>query len=261
MDLSLLKNKPAGPLAGGGINKVYFALADDILTFPDRDAGNKAVISSDVVFKTGKGWNLLYTTKFKQKLVENGNDLRDNDAYTSVFTAYHPGLKETLRQFISEHGSDEMYLLVYDCAESYPILIGRKCCPCTMKADVDSGEGIDSESGNTLTFTSMGPYLSAHYKGVFESSDGVIAADDTSPDVSTGTSFITSANSGPTEIIDLDNAVPGSTITISGGSNTNSSTISDGGNFSLTGPMTLSVGSFISLYVRGPHDFVELARG
>jgi len=263
MDFTLLANKTAGGISGGGLNRVYFCLAADVLNFPDREASNKAVISDDITFKAGKGWQLLYVTKDQQQLKETGNDLRDNDAYSSTFEGYHPGLGEAFRQFVSEHGSDEFYLLLFDCASPYPILLGRKCSPASMKVDVDSGKAVGDMKGNTMTFTSEGPYLSAIYKGAFDPANSVIPADEDEPDVKDGVSFVTSPNTVATEITDLLNAVVGSTIMISGGSNTNSSTIQDGGNFSLAGgvTMTLSVGSFIRLFVRGAHDFVELARG
>lgn len=130
-----------------------------------------------------------------------------------------------------------------------------------MKVSVDSGKAIGDKKGNTMSFVSAGPYLSAIYKGAFNPANSVILADEDTPDIADGTSFVTSVNTVATEITDLLNAVVGSTIMISGGSNTFASTIDDGGNFSLTATMTLNTGSFIVLFVRGAHDFVELSRG
>lgn len=261
VDLTALNSKPTGPNTGGGWSAIYFALATDILTMPDRDTDNKAIISDDIVFKTGKGWNPLYTTKDKTKLNEKGSGKRDNDSFTSVFTAKRPGLGESFRQFVAEHGSEELYLLIYKCNTVYPILVGRKCNPAFLDVEFDSGEAAADDNDNTLTFTSVGPYMSAIYKGAVENGQTVIAANDATPDVSVGTTFITSANSSATAITDLDNPVVGSTITILGGSDTNSSTIADSGNFTLTAAMTLSLGSFITLFVRADNDYVELARG
>jgi hypothetical protein len=263
MNFDLLKTNSAGNNTGGGLNQVYLALADDILNFPERDAQNKAVISGNITFKTGKGWNLLYVTKGEQEIKEAGNDTRDNNAYSTSFEAYHPGLAEPFRQFVSENGHKEFYLLVFDCDETYPKLIGRKCSPAMMKVDVASGKAVSDKKGNTMTFTSEGPYLAAIYKGAFNPANAVIPANEDTPDVEDGVSFVTSANTQATEITDLLNAVVGSTVMLQGGSNTNPSTIDDGGNFSLAGAatMTLSAGSFIDLFVRGAHDFVELRRG
>ena len=89
----------------------------------------------------------------------------------------------------------------------------------------------------------------------------VIAADDVTPDVAAGTKFVTSANTGATAITDLDNPTVGETYTIYGGSDTDSSSIADAGNFDLTAAMTLGVGTWIKLYCRADNDYVELDRG
>jgi len=100
---------------------------------------------------------------------------------------------------------------------------------------------------------------------VFISSDAIVIADgDTTPDVAAGDKFVTSANKGATAITDLDNSEYGRIYTIYGGSATNSSTIATGGNFSLTGgvTMTLSVGAFIKLQKSESDDiFYEIERG
>lgn len=87
-----------------------------------------------------------------------------------------------------------------------------------------------------------------------------IAADDTTPDVSGGIQFTTSANSGATAITDLDSPSPGQVVTICGGSDTNSSTIADSGNFALSAAMTLSLDDCITLLVQADNDYVELSR-
>jgi len=94
-----------------------------------------------------------------------------------------------------------------------------------------------------------------------------IAADDDTPDVAAGLIFITQTNTVPTIITNLDNATADKEYTIHGGSDTNSSTIADGGNFDLDdseGGMTLSDGSFIRFYAStatGSLVFMELERG
>lgn len=90
----------------------------------------------------------------------------------------------------------------------------------------------------------------------------VIPADGHEFDAATGKRWITSANTIATVIVQINNAVTGNTIEIIGGSNTEPTTITDGGDFSLTAAatMTLSVGHSIKLYVRGDNDFVEISR-
>jgi hypothetical protein len=85
-------------------------------------------------------------------------------------------------------------------------------------------------------------------------------ADDVTPSVTGATEFITVANSQATAITNLDNATVGKTYTIYGGSATNSATIANAGNFSLTAAMILGVGTWIKLYTMADGKFVELSR-
>ncbi len=87
-----------------------------------------------------------------------------------------------------------------------------------------------------------------------------IAANDTTPSVAGANYFTTSANGGGTAITDLDDPVVGQVVTICGGSNTNSSTIADSGNFALSAAFTASLDDCIVLLVQADNDYVELAR-
>jgi hypothetical protein len=89
---------------------------------------------------------------------------------------------------------------------------------------------------------------------------GTIAADDTTPSVSGGNVFTTSANTGATAITSFDDATQGQFLIIIGGSNTNSSTIADSGNFNLSAAWTASLDDVLILYVQGATDFIEIAR-
>jgi len=87
-----------------------------------------------------------------------------------------------------------------------------------------------------------------------------ITADDTTPDVSGGNVFITSANTVATAITDLDNPTPHQIITLIGGSNADSSTIDDAGNFNLSAAWTASLDDTLTLYVQADNDYIELSR-
>ena len=87
-----------------------------------------------------------------------------------------------------------------------------------------------------------------------------IAAGDATPDVSGGNVFVTSSNSAPTAITDLDNPTVNQVITICGGSNNNSTTIADSGNFNINGAVTLSLDMCIELLVQADNDYVERGR-
>lgn len=87
-----------------------------------------------------------------------------------------------------------------------------------------------------------------------------IAADDTTPDVSGGNIFVTSANTGATAITDLDNPQVGQIIYLIGGSATYSSTIADSGNFALSASWTATVDEVLVLFVQADNDYIELSR-
>ena len=87
-----------------------------------------------------------------------------------------------------------------------------------------------------------------------------IADGDATPSVAGGNIFTTSANTAATEITDLDNPIAGQTVTIIGGSNTNSSTIADSGNFNLSGAWTASLDDVLILYVQADNDYIEIGR-
>jgi len=86
-------------------------------------------------------------------------------------------------------------------------------------------------------------------------------ADDVTPDVAAGDTFITVANSVATAITNLDNAVTDKVYTIYGGSSSNAATIANSGNFVLTAAMTLSAGTYIQLQKADDGLFYEITRG
>jgi len=95
-------------------------------------------------------------------------------------------------------------------------------------------------------------------KGVMTSS--TIATDDTTPSISSGNVFITSANTGATAITAFDDETVGQIIYLIGGSNTNSSTVGDSGEFNLSASFTASLDDVLILYVQAAGDFIEIGR-
>ncbi len=87
-----------------------------------------------------------------------------------------------------------------------------------------------------------------------------IAADDTTPDVSVGDVFVTTANTGATAISALDNPRIGSRILLIGGSSTNASTLADSGNFKIDGALTLNEFTCIELYIKSATEFIQVNR-
>lgn len=86
-----------------------------------------------------------------------------------------------------------------------------------------------------------------------------IAADDATPDVAGCSVLVTSANNAPTAITDLDNPVVGAIYYIVGGSDTNSTTIADAGNFALTGGFTAGAKDILALYCIADNNYAQIS--
>jgi hypothetical protein len=119
------------------------------------------------------------------------------------------------------------------------------------------------EVGNILYVMkrSDGKFLQVKTTSVVAESATVIADGDATPDVTGATKFITSANTSPTAITNFENAEPDLPFTVYGGSDTNSSTIANSGNFVLTAAMTLTAGSYIVLQKIESGKINEISRG
>ena len=87
-----------------------------------------------------------------------------------------------------------------------------------------------------------------------------LAADATTADAANGTIFVTAANAGATVLTNIENAIAGEEYTIEGGSDTNSTTIANGGNFLLGAAFTAGLGAFLKVKYNGS-KFIEVARG
>jgi len=130
---------------------------------------------------------------------------------------------------------------------------------------LDGGADMVLENGDLLVLQALagGKFIELYRKLATDTDvlpeltlvDGATTADAIAHNV-----FVTSDNTGATAITTIENAVDGEEYTIKGGSDTNSTTIANSGEFRLTAAMTLGAGAFITvLYING--DFVEVARG
>ncbi len=129
-------------------------------------------------------------------------------------------------------------------------------------ASDDTSITLDVDNGTTeLDLTgSLAVSAALDVVGALSQDVETIADGDATPDVSGANLFVTSSNTGATVITDLDSPTVGQVIALCGGSNTNSSTIADAGNFALNGAMTLALDACLYLYVQADNDYMELGR-
>jgi hypothetical protein len=107
---------------------------------------------------------------------------------------------------------------------------------------------------------SDGKFMQVKYE-TFYSAATAFADGAATPSVANNTMFITSSNTGATAITNFTSAVVDTVFTVYGGSNTNSSTIANSGNFVLTAAMTLSLAAYITLFLAADGKFYEITRG
>jgi hypothetical protein len=143
----------------------------------------------------------------------------------------------------------------------------------TANININSGAGITQIGDGTYSWSHSPNFgiegisefdSELYFDDRFITNPVVTVADgDTTPSIASGNVFITSSNTGATAITDLDDAVAGQFVLLIGGSNTNSSTIADSGNFNLNnmyGSFTAKLDSSILLYVQADNDYIEVAR-
>ncbi|WP_074406636.1 hypothetical protein [Aquimarina megaterium] len=121
------------------------------------------------------------------------------------------------------------------------------------------------EDGNLLVLNALpgGKFIEVERRtGTVEDTvtQVVLADGAASADALEGNNFVTSSNTAPTALTNISNAVEDEEYTITGGSDTNATTIASSGNFFLSAAITLNDGVFITVvYSNG--KFIEVARG
>ena len=90
--------------------------------------------------------------------------------------------------------------------------------------------------------------------------EATAAADDTTPSVANINVLKIGANTGGTTITQLDGAIAGQVVTIIITSATNSSQISNGGNFKLSANFTPNADDTLTLYTSDGTTWYELSR-
>jgi len=130
---------------------------------------------------------------------------------------------------------------------------------------VPSSDAFYAPTGSIILHTSGRPYVkygsgTTSWRAL--KSDAVVAAsaDDTTPTVAGARFLAIPANTGATAITQLDDAEAYQQVTIICTSGTNPSTITDGGNFSLSGNWTPGSGDTITLLTTDGTSWFEVSR-
>ena len=124
-----------------------------------------------------------------------------------------------------------------------------------MTIDKDGNVGIGTDApthaleivGNTYT-------NGTHIQGT-----GTIADNDATPDISGADVWTYGGSANSVTITDLDNPVIDAVYTIIGNSDVHTVTINDGGNFNLTGNLTLGADDNVKIYVQADNDYIQVS--
>jgi len=263
-DPSKVKNLSTLSKAGGGYSNVRFAPLDELLVIPTPDANNSATTSNDFVFVSGKTWTIIFADTYKTKLDEKQNDKNYANSFTVDLSFFYPGDSNDVRQAVNDgYFSKPGIILIDNCKDGDTTIVGKgRCCPVFLTASFASGEKASDEKGWTFNAKVEQEGVCTKYKGVGAMSQTFsIAANDTSPDVSTGTgTYILPQNTAANEITALDNAVAGSLLTFVWNSTTNHSTFTNGETFQLAGSFTPVNGAKLVLQATTASTFAERYR-
>lgn len=149
------------------------------------------------------------------------------------------------------HQTDPTYGIVFDSGAKYNFAIGNQGFSGGATTDNDGENYILELDSTTAAIDRRGRLVDQII---------TIAANDTTPSVAKGNYFRTSANTGATAITDFDDGDIGQEITVSGGSDTNASTMASGAELKLSGAMTLGAYDSIILQMMPTGKWQELSR-
>ena len=167
--MSYRKSVSAPAKAGAGApkpkkGKISVIYVDDILTFPERDAGGVKMLGN-IVLKPGAKMHYLYMTPSTQKITDEITGDEDFEAFEKKAEGIHPGNSLDIREYRA-NGLGVGVILVFGagCGKSSGDVIGTPCNPMKLKGSYSSdNEGVK----NTMMYEASLPDATAigHYTG------------------------------------------------------------------------------------------------
>jgi hypothetical protein len=153
------KSVPKPAKAGAGApspknGKITIIYADDILSFPERDAGGVKLLGN-IVLKAGAKMHYLYMTPTSQKLNDEISGDEDMEAFVKKAEGIHPGQELDIREFRANAlGVGFVVIFGAGCGSNTGDVVGDPCNPVKLKGSYASdNEGIK----NTMMFEAVLP--------------------------------------------------------------------------------------------------------
>ena len=175
------KSVPKPAKAGAGApspknGKITVIYADDILSFPERDAGGVKLVGN-IVLKAGAIMHSLYMTPTSQKLNDEISGDEDMEAFTKKAEGIHPGKEIDIREFRANAlGVGFVVIFGAGCGSNSGDVVGDPCNPVKLKGSYSSdNEGVK----NTMLFEAVLPSSEpiGLYEGEITVASNFVAAD------------------------------------------------------------------------------------
>ncbi len=155
--------KESGQTEGAGLKRtVYFALAEDVLTWPTLEATPatyEEVMTHLAAFamKTGKQFFSFEATVRKSSLESLSAGERGSLSAINRLMVMRSGVSATVAGFIQFHKNDEMVFICND-LDGVPRVLGTKDLPAQI-TEFKEGSGADVSDEKSISFTveSVGP--------------------------------------------------------------------------------------------------------
>lgn len=174
------KSVSAPAKAGAGApkpkkGKISVIYVDDILTFPERDAGGVKMLGN-IVLKPGAKMHYLYMTPSTQKITDEITGDEDFEAFEKKAEGIHPGNSLDIREYRA-NGLGVGVILVFGagCGKSSGDVIGTPCNPMKLKGSYSSdNEGVK----NTMMYEASLPDSTpiGYYEGEITLAENYVAS-------------------------------------------------------------------------------------
>lgn len=172
--------KPSGISPGAaktGKAKVMIALAEDILSYPQRDAMGVRMIGN-FVFKPGRGWQHIYMTPSRQDRSYETEGEEDAISVIQSFVGFHPGDELSSAEFVQQWLGQGVIIGVDFCDGSPKRIIGTPCAPLSIRPNFIAN---NEQTGYEITFQAFAStnFLPGFYFGDFIENEPFEVSDNT----------------------------------------------------------------------------------
>lgn len=163
---------------GGTLQKFYFALADDVETWPSLPASPLTIATAMVLtgnfnMKHGKKFFEGYMTAETGEVRDEQIGDKDGVSHKHIFELFHPGMKDALLGFMRLSNNSDMVFLIPDTDGDYRV-VGNENFPARKESSTGTtGKARSDRRGATLTFSSFGSGPAPLYRGTIPLTEDV----------------------------------------------------------------------------------------